>query len=498
MIGIGIGIPFNRYASGVSIDAQAQAHYDRVTAPAEGGVIPKGLAGCSAYFTAIKAIYGVSDINSAVAAAYDPDYLGYKLGAGSGTTAGQAAQKLYSPDPTGAADVVQTTAASQPLLLAHSGTNYWWGSNASDNYCSTPNAAANQITGDIDFKIKLDYTNNSGAQYILSKYQAVLTNHAYTLFIDGSNVINYYFTVAGSFYGYSSTAGIGASYSNWVRVTRSSSTGVITFYTSTDGTNWVQLGSTVAGVSGAVDNSNANLLIGSYGNGNGVSLLKIYRATISNSIGGAPVVVYNPQSYNPSVSQTSWVSATDETWTVNVGTASSGYKGCLVSRTLVQGDGVDDVMNSTLSGSGRFTQYLSASPYGSITGNEAIAGPWNGSSWRGAIYTNGSKFATYQGSGSDGVFGSTITKGQLVQVGVVNSSTGTDWQPFVNGVDVSNSGLNIGSQNSYTSINLLARSGGITYSNSRINTYLLSSSADTATIRTAMYNIIRQLNNSAF
>ena len=115
-IGVKVSIDAWRGAAGTAIDAQAQAHYNRVIA--DGGLIPKGLSGCSAYFTAVKAIYATSDITTAIAAAYDPDYLGYKVGAGSGTTLGQAAGTLYSA--TGASsDLTQATAANQQIGRAH-------------------------------------------------------------------------------------------------------------------------------------------------------------------------------------------------------------------------------------------------------------------------------------------------------------------------------------------------------------------------------------------
>ena len=92
MIGLGIGIQYSRVLA--SIDPQAQAHYDRVIA--DGGIIPAGLLGCNAWFVAVKAVYAVTDITTAISAGYDPHYLGAKIGAGSGTTLGQAATKLYS------------------------------------------------------------------------------------------------------------------------------------------------------------------------------------------------------------------------------------------------------------------------------------------------------------------------------------------------------------------------------------------------------------------
>ncbi len=84
--------PFSFIGSGV--DAQAKTHFDRVIA--DGGVVPSGLSGVNAFFKTIKTIYGTSDINTAISVGLDPQVLGYKLGAGSGTTLGQAAQKLYS------------------------------------------------------------------------------------------------------------------------------------------------------------------------------------------------------------------------------------------------------------------------------------------------------------------------------------------------------------------------------------------------------------------
>jgi hypothetical protein len=63
---------------------------------------------------------------------------------------------------------------------------------------------------------------------------------------------------------------------------------------------------------------------------------KIFRATIANSIGGAPVVDFNPNQYNAATSQTQWTSSTGEVWTINTGTAATGYKGVLVDRTILQ------------------------------------------------------------------------------------------------------------------------------------------------------------------
>jgi hypothetical protein len=75
----------------------ATTHYNRVIA--DGGVLPSGISGLGSVLDSVIAAYGVTDstdFNTKVPVFLDPHYTGYKLGAGSGTTLGQAAQKVYS------------------------------------------------------------------------------------------------------------------------------------------------------------------------------------------------------------------------------------------------------------------------------------------------------------------------------------------------------------------------------------------------------------------
>jgi hypothetical protein len=75
----------------------ATTHYNRVIA--DGGVLPAGIVGLSSVLDSVITAYGVTDstdFNTKVPVFLDPHYTGYKLGAGSGTTLGQAAQKVYS------------------------------------------------------------------------------------------------------------------------------------------------------------------------------------------------------------------------------------------------------------------------------------------------------------------------------------------------------------------------------------------------------------------
>jgi len=79
--------------------------------------------------------------------------------------------------------------------------------------------------------------------------------------------------------------------------------------------------------------------VGSWANATAYFNGIIYRATISNSIGGSPVVDFNPTSYNRATSQTSWVSATGETWTLNTASTNNALKAAIVDQTMIMGNG---------------------------------------------------------------------------------------------------------------------------------------------------------------
>ena len=480
------------FANPNDIDPESQVVYDRIIS--DGGV--SNLIRLNYFVVGLKTIYG-SLTN--VPVCYDAHWIGYKLGSGTGATAGQAAAKLYSL--TVAGDAVQTTAASQPLLLSHNGTdNYWWGSGVSNNFVSTPNASANQIRDDIDLIAYIDYKNNGAIQVIIDK-TIIGSSNGYTFYINATNFIGSQFV---SFENKSSTVSIGASYVGWVRCTRTSSTGDLRFFTSNDtlttnpnSVTWTQLGTTVSGTNGTSANPNTPLLIGQYANATLVFGGKIYRATIANSIGGAPVVDFNPATYNASTSQTAWTSATGEVWTINIGTATSGYKGVLVDRTIVQGDGVDDVISVAISGNAIRTQYIAHKSLG--VGTTQIGGLYSVSNQHAqAFYYNGNKYSFYQTGAFDGPFGAVVvgTTNRALRISGAVGGTGTNWIPFQNGVDVSNGGNNIGLLVSYSNLFLFARGGGSGFDNAIFNTYIMSSVADNLTIRTATQAFAKTLNNN--
>jgi hypothetical protein len=487
MIGIGIGIPFRRMGAG--IDPQAQAHYDRVIA--DGGLIPSGLNGVNNFFTTVKGIYGTSDITTAISVGLDAQVLGYNLGSGVGTTAGQAAQKLYSC--SGASgDVEQTVASSQPLLLVHSGANYWWGSGVAGNYLSTPNAAANQITGDIEIVSKIDYKNNATLQTIVDKSNGTAFN--YSLYIDGSNVPKFIYSVLGVVETAICSSNIGASFNGYIKATRTFVNGVFKFFTSSDGITYTQLGTDISGTIGLLDSNSHPVTIGILQPSSFPFQGKIYRATISNSIGGAPVVDFNPSQYNAATSQTQWTSTTGEVWTINTGTATGGYKGLIVDKTYIQNDGVDDFLIATTSGSGIKSQYFT---HKVLSGSGGVPfGLWTGSAFSQSFYyPSGSQYGFYQSGPQDGPFGVNVFGTKKLRVSGAVGGTGTNWIPFQDGVDVSNGGANIGSSTSYTSIRIGVRGNDTGYDNGIVGNYIISGQADTAPQRTAMQALLKTISN---
>jgi len=475
----------------------ATAHYNRVIAA--GGVVPAGISGLSSILNSVIAAYSITDstdFNTKVPVFADAHYTGYKLGAGSGATLGQAAQYVYAINSS--ADFSQATAASQPLLLAHSGVNYLWCPGVDSNNCSTPSVSIDTTSG-MSVEVQVSFTTNDDASnssgWICANDNGGAVRSMFLGWSGSRTLILYWANLSRSA---TATAQIPAAYSGWIKVSLETSGAdmLVKFLTSSDGSTWTQLGATITNSGGANTFQTSASPFSVSGNGTANNIAgKIFRVIYRNASGTARAD-FNPNSYNAATSQTQWTSTTGEVWTINTGTATTGYKCVVVHRTLVQFDGVDDGMQATLSGSGRFTQYLLSKQHGSIATNEGLAGPWGtAAAWRGALYTSGSKYATYQGSGADGVFGSTITKNIYYAIGVVNSSTGTDWIPNVNGTDVSNGSINIGTSSAFTTINLGSRQGGTTFSNSTINTYIMSSAADNSTQRTAMYNVCKTMNN---
>jgi len=477
--------PFSFIGSGV--DAQALASYNSLIAA--GYTVPQGLAGINSAFRTIKTIYGTSDITNAVSFFADPS-LAYQSGAGSGTTLGQAIRTLPNlVDNTRATDAVQTTAASQPLLLTHEGANYFWISGDLASNCTTPNAVANQITGDIEITYRGSFDNNPSTNNLyLSKWEG--SGLSYFFGTNNAGNLRVGFNIGGT----STFANSSVAYAtgvNWYRVSRVASTGVVTFFQSTENTsninsvNWVQLGTTQSTISGNITSTNS--IVSIYRSADQANRGKVFRATISNSIGGAPVVDFNPSQYNASVSQTQWTSSTGEIWSINTDTAATGYKGVLVNRTILQGDGVDDRMSTSLASYQYITRYASALQYTMASGARMLAGTGSGHLLYNFVNPNIRAF-----NGVDLDFNNeTINRLQLFTANY-NSLTSTG---LLNNANTASGDTGT---NSSTVLSILSNSSSAQFANAGITTILQARQVDNTAQNTAMYNYIRSINNNAF
>ena len=475
-IRIGIGLD----VFGAGIDANAQTIYNRIIA--DGGV--SNLSRLNFFVKGLKAIYG--DLAN-VPVCYDAHWIGYKLGSGTGATAGQAAAKLYSL--TVAGDAVQATAASQPLLLAHNGDNYWFGSGVSGNYCSTPNTSANQITGDIEIIAYANFVLGANME-VVSKWRTGTSG--FILLVQTGGFIEFYVKLAASTIDVVSTVAITAGV-KYIKATRNSITGDIKFYTSIDGITFTQLGTTISTTSGAISGSTSDVIIGGYTASNFQG--KIYRATISNTIGGSPVVDFNPSQYNASTSQTAWTSNTGEVWTINTGTATTGYKGVLVDRTIVQGDGVDDgllTVGNILSAM-PFTMYDAFRGYTNNGGTgKANFGQFN---IDGAIGRNDSvSIFLWGGAGGTIYLTDTSNSNKINMVTALRKLGINSTSIQINQNIIKTTAISA----PFVAAKIFVFTNSYGSDNSTFQTSIISSIEDDTTTRTAMYNFIRSLNNNAF
>ena len=460
------------------ISAEAKTIYNRIIA--DGGV--SNLTRLNFFVKGLKAIYG--DLAN-VPVCYDAHWIGYKLGSGTGATAGQAAAKLYSL--TVAGDAVQATAASQPLLLAHNGAssdNYYYSGATNGNYVSTPDSANATFSGDLDVRVRVvNFVSNQTQVYVSKRGTS-----GFVFYSDTSGIINL------EPWSVVSTVAVANGFSGWLRITKTSTE--IKFFTGTnsDDPTFTQLGATLSGTYANPATNSLILGIGGIYNTSTLtyfaSYCKILRVTKANSIGGTPVVDFNPATYNAATSQTAWTSTTGEVWTINTGTATTGYKGVLVDRTVVQSDGVDDLietgnaLNVTLN-----TRYVAINIM-NISGGYII---------HGKLSTTGDKHLLYQTAGNIQSYssGGAINFNAIIAQRIALLTT--DWNTTSSNNLTNNANQVNGTLASETYNTLQLFGNGIaSFKNCNINTLIETSSVSTPTQKTATYNLIRSLNNNAF
>jgi len=208
---------------------------------------------------------------------------------------------------------------------------------ASGNYASTPDAAALDITGDIDLRVKvaLDDWTPGALSTLVGKYGAS-GQRSYLLYVNTTGTLGFQSTADGSTTIISvstvaPTVTDGATL--WVRATldvdNGASGNTVTFYTSTDGTNWTQLGDPVvnAGTT-SIFNSTALLGVGAYGTSGTTSPArgKFFRAQVLNGIGGTVAFDADFETSITSLLQTSFTESSTNAATVTINRSGSEYR----------------------------------------------------------------------------------------------------------------------------------------------------------------------------
>ena len=482
-IGIGLDIFSNR------IDPEAQSIYNRIIA------IPNGFSNLSRlnYFVkGLKAIYGTL---SNVPVCYDAHWIGGVLGSGVGATAGQACARLCSL--TVAGDAVQTTAASQPLLLSHNGAssdNYLYagpGSDVAGAYCQTSTNVSPQINTNFTFEFNFKDFNSRG---ILAGCPTG-SSDGWSLQIQSvTNVLRLYVRILSVNTAIDSTVGINVTGNRWVKVVRSGNN--YSFFEKADGGTYTQVGTTVTN-STVLNSYTLPIQIGNGFQSNYIGIgCKILRAKFySDSTETNLVSDFNPATYNASTSQTQWTSATGEVWTINKA-SSLTLQGSLVDRTQVIGNGSSYFMANLETGlrpasNTQYVTYLNAFNDGG--GNRQVIDS-NSNNWYNSIEAGGPFVNLYM----NGAVSSIATSKSIKSLDLIVTSTNAGVQNAIrknNGASTTNTYSPTPSGNGLT---LFSRFGGTFASAVILNTYVCVNGADSDATKTATYNFIRSLNNNAF
>lgn len=199
-------------------------------------------------------------------------------------------------------------------------------SGAALSRADTPDAASLDITGDIDIRAVIDFEDYSnGNQTLVAKYLGTGNQRSYAMRLDTSGNLAMLYSLNGST-GLTATStstiySLGATDGNPVtlRLTRVSATGVITFYVGNeidpDPAGWTQLGTTVAGTSGALFSSSALLEVGTLNSGaSDMATGNVLFAQVRNGIAG--VIAANPDFTAQAPGTLSFVDSTGKTWTM--------------------------------------------------------------------------------------------------------------------------------------------------------------------------------------
>lgn len=471
------------YYRNTLIDSQALDHYNRVIA--DGGQVPGGLMGVVTFFVTIKSIFNVTNITDAIYAGFDPQILGFKMGSGSGSTANQAINKLYSA--TGSAyDLQQSTAANQPLLLLYNNSNYFYCSGIRGNFCNSNNTAWPTAEGGT-FIVKYSTNVNNQTGSIFAKDNDI-TIRAWLIQIQANRSLTFFFGTKYNFIT-NSVSTLSADFDGYIKIvaTTVSADMIVQFYYSSDGITYTQLGTdkTVLGAANSINTGSSGIQLGCNGPGGGNPFSgKIYNAWAYDSNNNL-VFTFSPDQFNRAVSQTTWTTTSGQIMTINIDSAASGYKGALVSRTLIMGDGSNDTMSTgTFSAIATLTRYVVFNPFTSASTVYVVDGNIQD---RHSLYTSTTARFYNSGTGAGEVV-TTITDDIIQLVTGTYNGAGSSAQTN-NGTETTGTVGN----NSNTAIQLFSNAGATLFFNGIVSSFIEAIVSD-STQKTGVYNYLKTIN----
>lgn len=283
--------------------------------------------------------------------------------------------------------------SNDPKFLDFNGTNYVYLTGVDTNNLSVPDAAALDITGDIDIRayVAFDDWTPSTNQQIITKDDltgaVVRTQASFDFGITSAGLLNLqWFTAGTTASRISVVSSVAPTVSDgaalWVRATLDVDNGAsgndVKFFTSTDGVTYTQLGTTVTTASTtSIYAGTALLKIGQVGTyGSELMVGKVYRAQVFNGIAGTKVLDIDT-SIIGSGSATSFNALTGQTVTINRST--SGKKTAVVTHPVWL-FGTDDYMTVA---DNDLLDFAATDPFTVI----AITRTWSGTTGFGSVIT---------------------------------------------------------------------------------------------------------------
>jgi hypothetical protein len=184
------------------------------------------------------------------------------------------------------------------------------------NYASTPDHSALDITGDIDVRVHVKPPDWTPAlpRVLVAKYTTTGNQRSWRLYIDAGGLYFQWSTDGSATVSAQATAAVPFSdgAAGWVRaaldVDNGSSQSAVTFYTSSDGQSWTQLGTVVtnAGAS-SIFSGSGPLEVGAHTSGTTQFVEAgtiVYAAEVRSGIGGTVVAAPSFQGSPPAIGET--------------------------------------------------------------------------------------------------------------------------------------------------------------------------------------------------